>query len=499
MRDLLGDIRQLLDAASLVHAGTVDGDRLALLRARLDEPLRIAIAGRVKAGKSTLLNALVRDAVAPTDAGECTRLVTWYRHGDAPRVVVHPRTGEPRPIVFRKDATGIRWDLGDLDADEVDRAVVDWPSAPLRSFTLIDTPGADSIHHDISRRAHAALAPDDGEVGIADAVVYVMRHVHSSDLRFLEAFAPAERGWSSPLHCVGVLGRADEVGVARLDAMETAARVADRYSADPRLRTLCATVVPVSGLLAQAAATLTEDDLAVLRSIAAQDRARVDDLLLDATTFVGEPAASELGVGPATCAGLLDRFGLWGVRLAVHWLRDGGVASAGELSARLDEASGIRALQRVLLEQLAPRRTVLKARAALAGLALVVGDTSDEPSRRIAARAEQTIASSHELTEAALLVDLRTTDLGLGEHELDAAERLLGGAGHDIAQRLGVDPWTTREVRETVARSEVERWRRRAEHPFNSPATTHAARVLARAGEALVRRSGTHGTEGGEP
>ncbi|MDN5750703.1 MAG: dynamin family protein, partial [Pseudonocardia sp.] len=39
--------------------------------ARLDEPLRVAIAGKVKAGKSTLLNALVGEQVAPTDAGEC--------------------------------------------------------------------------------------------------------------------------------------------------------------------------------------------------------------------------------------------------------------------------------------------------------------------------------------------------------------------------------------------------------------------------------------------
>ena len=39
---------------------------------RLDEPLRVAIAGKVKAGKSTLLNALVGEQVAPTDAGECT-------------------------------------------------------------------------------------------------------------------------------------------------------------------------------------------------------------------------------------------------------------------------------------------------------------------------------------------------------------------------------------------------------------------------------------------
>ena len=33
---------------------------------------RVAIAGKVKAGKSTLLNALVGEMLAPTDAGECT-------------------------------------------------------------------------------------------------------------------------------------------------------------------------------------------------------------------------------------------------------------------------------------------------------------------------------------------------------------------------------------------------------------------------------------------
>ena len=60
---------------------------------RLDEPLRVAIAGKVKAGKSTLLNALVGEQVAPTDAGECTRVVTWYRDGATPRIVLHPRDG----------------------------------------------------------------------------------------------------------------------------------------------------------------------------------------------------------------------------------------------------------------------------------------------------------------------------------------------------------------------------------------------------------------------
>ena len=36
---------------------------------RLDAPLRVAIAGKIKAGKSTLLNALLGEEIAPTDAG----------------------------------------------------------------------------------------------------------------------------------------------------------------------------------------------------------------------------------------------------------------------------------------------------------------------------------------------------------------------------------------------------------------------------------------------
>jgi tRNA U34 5-carboxymethylaminomethyl modifying GTPase MnmE/TrmE len=48
---------------------------------RLNQPIRIALAGTLKAGKSTLVNALVGEDIAPTDATEATRIVTWFRHG----------------------------------------------------------------------------------------------------------------------------------------------------------------------------------------------------------------------------------------------------------------------------------------------------------------------------------------------------------------------------------------------------------------------------------
>ena len=51
--------RSLCDQAVRLDLPPEARARVQTARARLDGPLRVAIAGRVKAGKSTLLNALV--------------------------------------------------------------------------------------------------------------------------------------------------------------------------------------------------------------------------------------------------------------------------------------------------------------------------------------------------------------------------------------------------------------------------------------------------------
>ena len=492
--DLIEQIRHLLDAAAIMHAGTSDGDALVVARQRLDEPLRVAVAGRVKAGKSTLVNALLRDQLASTDVGECTRVLTWYRYGEVPRLVVHARDGSPRPVAFRVGERGVEPDLGSLRADDIEHMVLDWPTASLSTITLVDTPGIDSVHDEIASRSARALVPDDGTVGFADAVVYVMRHLHGADVRFLEAFAPGSRLWSSPLQCVGVLGRADEVGVARLDAMDVASRVASRYAADARIRRLCAGVMPVSGLLAQAAVALTEVDVAALRVLADADREAPGEATLDASTFVegdvrrsGAPGiAGASDVAPEMRARLLDRMGLWGVRLAIDLLRTERAMSTSALADRLEAASGIDALRSTLHDLLGPRRRVLKARSALAVLDDVARRSRLPGSAELSTRVERLLDSSHELREAALLSDLRAMDLGFTTSELDDAERLLGGNGAGASERLGVDAWAPVAVRGAVAAEQLERWHRRSNDPFVSPAAAHAIRVLVRTGEGLV-------------
>ena len=66
-------MRAMLAEATQAYEGTPDHAPLRAMARRLDEPLRVAIVGRVKAGKSTLLNALVGERLAATDAGEIGR------------------------------------------------------------------------------------------------------------------------------------------------------------------------------------------------------------------------------------------------------------------------------------------------------------------------------------------------------------------------------------------------------------------------------------------
>ncbi|MET0295798.1 MAG: dynamin family protein [Microbacterium sp.] len=479
----LGEVADLVDQARELYAGDAGASEiLERYDRRLREPLRLAVAGMVKAGKSTVLNALIGEQIAPTDAGECTRTVTWYRYARTARITAHLTGGAEVRLPVRRSEGSLVLDLGGHTAEQVAWIDVEWPSESLRSTVLIDTPGIASLSLDVSERSMRFLAPTSSP-SEADAILYLLRHIHASDVRFLEAFRDTAAGSSQTINAVALLSRADEIGSGRIDSLLSAARIAQRYRHDGELRALALECIPVAGLLAEGARTLRENEFAAFRQLAALDRTIRDRMLISVDRFVRASEATGLSV--AERRGLLARFGIFGVRLGAALVR-GGARTSSQLSERMIAQSGLIDVQQFVADQFRSRGAALKSRTVLNGLETLLAEHPRAGSARLVAGIERVSASSHDLRELALLSELRTTDPSLSPADAASAERLIGGAGTSGLVRIGLpDTADTAEIRARVDEL-LSHWRALGESPLTDRATSDICRVVTRSIEGVA-------------
>ena len=196
-RRQVGVIVELIDHARAVADLNDRADlaaRLVTARGRITDPrIRVVIAGRLKAGKSQLLNSLLNMPVARVGDDESTVLITVVAYADEPsaRIVVADGRGGPGAgeEVVEIPVADLRTDLRRAPqacGRHVVRVEVGAPSPLLKGgLTFIDTPG-------VGGQGQPHLSATLGLLPDADAVLFVSdasQEFTDPEMRFLRQAA----------------------------------------------------------------------------------------------------------------------------------------------------------------------------------------------------------------------------------------------------------------------------------------------------------------------
>lgn len=229
----------------------------------LREPFSIAVVGRMKAGKSTLINSLIGRKLAISDVEEATATLNWICHGTGEQTrqfVAQWKDGrsEPFPIESIGKWTGKSPEVLER-VRRTSRLMFFSEDEFLKEIQVIDTPGTGSAveDHDISR---PFLNPDAIDESIsagkkADAIVYVVPPVgKEQDEETLKLFRSGCIANSSPYNSVCVLHKWDALESELSDDPSEAAKLkAEKLFS--QIGSNVMRVIPVSAPLAFTAKT----------------------------------------------------------------------------------------------------------------------------------------------------------------------------------------------------------------------------------------------------
>ncbi|MCP2255109.1 Dynamin family protein [Prauserella aidingensis] len=507
---------------------------------RLEAPLQVAVAGRIKSGKSTLVNALIGRRVAPTAVGECTRLVTRFQYGTVDRIEVVFTDGTKQVQPFAPDG-GIPAELG-VDIDRVSHIEAYLTNAVLRDMTVIDTPGLGSLDTSSVARTQRALGatrlsgsltddddddaveqpaqPGDGGssedaefsedadtldetsrsalVG-AEAVLYVVTQgIRADDQQALAAFTAATASREAgPVNAIAVLNKADTIPPESVDGADgdvwaAATKLAEKQAS--LLRPRVADVLPVIGLLAESTETgaFTGTEADALRTLAGLDDGDLEVMLVSADIFTSWECAVPAGVRVR----LLEKLDLFGIRRAIEIIREDERITVGALHRRLLDVSGLDAVHRRLSTVFAARADGIKAAAALASITAFAHQSGDQAERQRVHDAIEMLLARPEAHQLRLLEALTLVTSGAVDMPQDLTDEVLRvGSSAEVDSQLGM-PGASAEDLSSFALERAGWWRSFASFGA-TPAQARVAHVVHRAYFLMWQRLKTRASQAG--
>jgi GTPase SAR1 family protein len=148
-----------------IRGGQAALEKVIAARERLARPLTIAIMGEFSAGKSTFVNALLGEAVAPMGVLPTTNTINVFRRGTGRGARVHYRDGSISTVSAEELDPYLR-NLDDKEADRIRHLEIDRVGERMGDAAVVDTPGLNALDEYHEKVARAFIEE-------ADAVVWI--------------------------------------------------------------------------------------------------------------------------------------------------------------------------------------------------------------------------------------------------------------------------------------------------------------------------------------
>jgi hypothetical protein len=357
-------------------------------------PFRVGIVGVQNAGKSTLLNALTGQTVAPVSNSHVQTYVTYVEAcppGDEPHIVVE-YTDESGRAPERLPIERLGEFVERAPDEEILRLRTRCVSDLLNDVTIIDTPGLATRDgkSDVTARFLAAEERSLVHAERAEAIIAVFPLIpQNRDLEAARLFGGGRLMSVSPLNAIAVLERWNQhpEEAAKGSLEDQVAALAEKYRTDSVLKDHVSTVMPVNGALFAVAQRANDNLLEALVSLGRRASDSVmEDIRTGETFFRAADTTTICGLSPDELRSGIDsclQAGSFPGTSSAYPLmryilglvgRSPNLTGAMELRARLRELSAIDSLREFLKYKFLDHRAHIRAGGILSRMARLIDE-----------------------------------------------------------------------------------------------------------------------------
>lgn len=426
------------------------------ISSKMDEPMQLAIVGKISSSKSTLVNAMLGESeVVRTGEMEETWNVSWLKYGDSNSdIIVHYKDGKEESVSRNRWSEWANRDRGESEKlkNIVSYIEVAYNNEILKTINIIDTPGLDSFYGTDSQNTIDFL----NKVNPDAVIMLFSKSISADTLSVIEEFRQGVGAGLSPINAMGVMSKIDNIWASDPDLipLKEAKKISARLMSVENVKNTLFDIFPISALVALSASIISESDWRLFHELAKIDEDTWEDMLVTEKRFIEE--YNDVPISVHERKEIRDKFGRYAISLIVDSINRDGNISLDNAREELLNKSGFSDFIGVVKSHFGERSILIKSYSLIFSLSTKcrlkfkeLSSKSDNPQAAAAiVKLQRVIGIVDELIRV-LTVEFNVVGVmkdvyegrirGVKSGELEELRRVNGEFGSSCIERLDLD------------------------------------------------------------